>query len=304
MLRPQTSPVTHVNGNFDIPTVPRPQTVPSRCRSVDGGALRQLRKTARDSRALLGKIFSRNPDILVHLRVEHNSIMREWSYKGVTFVPMSDRRTGPSKEHLKRITRASRDAIDLPPLFQEAPDMRNIKRQWKIHKSYKSEFNGLKQKLNENDAVSDEPGRTSNPHNTVKLDPDAAIVFCKEMLRLTNGSRDFTDIFKCMDADRDGAVSLLEFCTFLRSNKIRLRAEEMKALHQYLNGSCLGSIKQGTPSRSNDRTNELLMKLGVDAQVVGGKFEVDLSNISDAESYFRRQLINTFRGLNKYDKND
>ena len=293
----------------------RPFTAPELSHSIAS-----LKRSARESRDAERRKNEAQPQAMTQLRLEHNSILREWSYRGTTFVPGS-RRNGPNKAHLMRISRSSRESGDLPPLFQRMPDMRRSQRQWQVSKDYKKEIKILMESLNPTgDALvaregaievmkllgnklrgRDEPTTATEPEpapaaetvdaEEIVLETDTGVVFCEEMVRQSNGTENFEDTFRRMDIGNNGEVSEFELSTYLRAVGLRLQPYEVKAIHQYLRTDEETKNRVLTPANFAKRTRLLMTtyEKSRKALFVHAHSKGDL--VLRAETYFKRQFI-------------
>jgi len=205
--------------------------------------------------------FSKFPNESSILRLKHNHTIREWSYKGVTSSGIGGRK-------LKSLSRSSRDAGMLPPLFRRAPDFGGHS----AHLPRRRANDDVRQLIevlgNAMQPIVGRGGRGSmiarrishigspsvdrsivgaaslvveatdvvDDDEDLVLRQDTGILFCREILKVSNGIAGLRGTFEKIDKDGNGRISMIELSEFLIKIGLRLDISELKAVHKYLSG--------------------------------------------------------------------
>ena len=306
-----------------------PSIYPCRMRPKTSGSpcdLATLRLASKESRDRKKKLSS---EVWAELRLEHNAILREWSYRGTTFVNGVKRR-GMQKQCLTRITRASREASMLPPLFQKVPDMRQARRQCAVPRDYRKEIREVMEWLNPKAQPSHSRGETGSmqvakvlgdklrgsktqeiepPPNledadvedddSLVLQPEMGVLFCEEILKASDHLESLDEAFKRMDFDNNNQLSPLELATFFRSVGLRIDSHDVRAIYTYLKNAGVSHATDPddtiTPAHFAQQTRELIAKYEKSRKAFFFSAHSSSAIVDEAEKYFRRQAIHETR---------
>jgi Ca2+-binding EF-hand superfamily protein len=289
--RPFTAPVDNVL-NFSLPL-----------------SINNLRKNSRETKWTEASI---SPLKLAELRLQHNSILRAWSYKGTTMIPASASPHCALKARLTKISRSSRVARSLPPLFHKIPDMRkrptNVKNDsvqemrklvttftprrpdfslrsgdeagstFEVMKLLGDKLKGIKNSFTRSSTV-------AVPH---ELNVDTGIAFCQEIVRASDGLDGLEKTFDIIDADHNGDISLEELKNFLGASG--MKPEEIKGVHRYLEGNSRDRSEKNTV-RFATMTRELIQEYERSKEMFFFKPPSDFDTINQADKYFKRQTL-------------
>lgn len=264
--------------------------------------LNDLRRSTLDFRLRQKRFSRKGSEILSQLRIEHNAIFREWSARGTTYV--HGRRHG-----FLKISRASKEANFLPPLFQQIPDMSKRQHQWETPRDYKREIQEVIECLNPKHVIAVKPNageiaqflkqtkspvtsprivtttRIENENSVPQINPEIGILFCEGIAKAAeNSTVDY--IFNRMDVDGNNRITSLELDTFFRSVGIRIDSHKVADICKYLRDKG-DSADSDTPKQFATQTKELMRKYEKSKKAFFFNTHEDM--VSESEKYFRRQ---------------
>lgn len=285
---------------------------------TDLALLSGFRHTSHVAREKQRRMLQEDPELWSELRLEHNAILREWSYRGTTFVNGIKHR-GVEKKCLTKITRASREAALLPPLFQHTPDLRQTRRQWSNNRDYKGQIRHIIETLNPKThshprvdpgievakvlgdklrgsltaQIDPEPEENEEDLN-VTIDQEIGILFCEEILKASesgDGPDKILQVFERMDIDSNNQLSILGLATFFRSVGLRIDSRDVTSIFKYFKNA--GDIIDDSPEHFAKQTRQLMNKYEKARKAFF--FSAHADNIAEAERYFQRQTLHVTR---------
>jgi hypothetical protein len=144
-----------------------------------------------------------------------------------------------------------------------------------------------------------EEDNTVDEDESIVLRDDTGILFCEEILRVSNGLSGLLDTFSKIDCNGNGYISLYELAEYLKKLGMELDLNEVKAIHKYLSG--ILHPEEGYPvycvvSNCPERVEELVRNYELTKKAFFFSTRSSDSAIPDSQRYFQRFDRIPFKG--------
>jgi hypothetical protein len=137
----------------------------------------------------------------------------------------------------------------------------------------------------------EEDNNAVDEDESIVIRDDTGIIFCEEILKVSNGLRGLRDTFSRMDSNGNGYISLYELSAFLKHVGMKLDLNEIKAIHKYLRGDAVSTASDGAyclVATCPERIEELVRKYDSSKKAFFFSTRSAADAIPDSQRYFQR----------------